>query len=86
MKKRVIYPAEIRNSRFISYSEMATVTTLQDGSILKIFNPNMLNFMKGVGIDTERKILDAKSIKGSPEVLIPTAAAYFPNGKFMGIQ
>lgn len=84
MKKRIIYAAEINNATFMSHSEMATVVTLKDGSILKVFNPDMLNFMKGVGIDTERKILDAKPIKGSPEILIPTAAAYFPNGRFMG--
>lgn len=84
MKKRVIYPAEISNAKFMSHSEMATVVTLQDGSILKVFNPSMLSFMKSVGIDTERKILDAGPIKGSPEILIPTAAAYFPNGRFMG--
>lgn len=84
MKKKVIYPAEIKNAKFMSHSEMATVVSLQDGGILKVFEPGMLGLMKSVGIDTEKKILDAKPIKGSPEILIPTSAAYFPNGKFIG--
>lgn len=84
MEKRVIYNWEIGNSTFMAQSQMAKVVALRDGSILKIFDPGMLYFMKEVGIDTERKILDAKPIKKSPEILVPTAATYFPDGRFMG--
>lgn len=41
---------------------MAKVVALRDGSILKIFDLRILYFMKEVGIDEERKILDAKPI------------------------
>ena len=84
MKKRIIYGAELQNSTFMSQSEMARVVSLSDGSILKIFDPSMLGFMGLIGIDMEKKINDAKPIAGSPEILVPTAAAYSQNGTFMG--
>ncbi len=82
MEKRVIWNYDSRNK--MSESSTACVYNLNDGSILKIFNPNFILQMRGTIYDVEKKILDAKPILNSPEILVPTSAAYRLDGSFMG--
>jgi len=57
---------------------------LDNGSVLKIFNPMMLCVMKDHGVDMEQKILDSDLIKTSSEILKPTASVYGRSGSFIG--
>ena len=67
----------------LSVSENASTYKLGNGSILKIFNPYIFSVAKLVDIDIERKILDAKPIKSTPEILVPSKAVY-SGSEFVG--
>lgn len=76
MRKREIHDYDLRNAKLIFKGESCKVLRLNNGSVLKIFDPMVIELSKTVGADIEAKILDAVPIKQSPEILVPTAAAY----------
>jgi hypothetical protein len=84
MKKRVIFEQEVKRATLISNGEDALVIRLNNGSVLKIFKNHTLEIFKDCNIDIESKILAATPIKNSPEILIPTSAAYDESGNFIG--
>lgn len=84
MRKSFLQEINLNKSKKIATTEGATVIKLNNGNILKIYHPGMVEAAKLVGIDIEAKILSAEPIKNSPEILIPTAAVYMPNGTFCG--
>ena len=68
-------------SKSASYQEykidFSNVFQLKDGSFLKIFDANIIQFMKNnSSYDIERKILEAKPVPNVPEILIPTKIVY----------
>jgi len=67
----------LNNMKEISVSDTACTYRLSNGSVLKIFNPDLLVVGKLIDVDFERKILEAKPIKTAPEIVIPTSAVYF---------
>lgn len=83
MNKRVITGELIKKSMVLSDKGISAVYRLRDGSILKVFSPEYLHAMKLIGVDFEKKILDAKRIPNAKEILIPTAAAYMKD-HFLG--
>lgn len=84
MKRRIMHDSDLKNSKLISDGDMAVVVKLNDGSILKVFNPILIQASREVGADIEKKILGAKSIANSPEILSPTSVVYSTDNKFMG--
>lgn len=83
MKINDIESMNLNKMKQLSVSDNACTYKLNNGSILKIFNPSIIQLAKFVDIDFERKILDAKPIKSSPEILVPTSAVYCKNN-FVG--
>lgn len=83
MNKRVITGELIRKSIVLDDKGISAVYRLRDGSILKVFDQKYLGAMKLIGVDFEKKILDAKRIPNAKEILIPTAAAYMKD-RFVG--
>lgn len=84
MKKRIIFDRDVKRATLISNGEDALVIKLNNGSILKIFKQHTLEVLEELNIDIESKILSAVPLKNSPEILIPTSAAYDEAGKFIG--
>lgn len=84
MKKKILQEYDFRNSIKISETPMSAVFRLNNGSILKIYNPDFIYLQKKIGVDVEAKILDAVPLKMSPEILIPTSAVYTKDGTFAG--
>lgn len=83
MNKKIIRSNTLNGSSLISRGGISTVFRLSDGSILKVFDANVLSTFREIGVDLERKILDAKKIPNAKEIIIPTAAAY-AGDKFIG--
>lgn len=84
MKKKILREYDFKKSVKLSTTENATVFKLNNGSVLKIYNPDIIELHKNIGVDIESKILDAKPLKKIPEILVPTSAVYTENGKFCG--
>ena len=84
MKKIILKESDFQHYKIIAEQEFSTVFQLKDGSILKLYEPSMLNLQKCLGFDTEEKILDAVPLKESPEILVPTSAVYTKTGDFCG--
>jgi len=84
MKKKILYKHDFSRGKLLSKGEDATVIKLNNGNILKIFHPETISISKECGVDIEAKILDAVPIKHSPEILVPSVAAYYENGAFLG--
>lgn len=84
MKKRIIYINTFKSGKLLSKGEDATVIELNDRSVLKVFHPETIDICKKCGVDVESKILNAVPIKNSPEILVPTSAAYYEDGAFLG--
>ena len=84
MDKKVINTSDLKGAKVIANKEYTVIFRLNDGSILKVFNPNFLFEQKDAGIDIEAKILDADPLKYSPEIIVPNYAAYDSCGRFLG--
>lgn len=84
MKKRYIDGSDLKDAKLISEEGFSNVLKLRDGSILKIFSIDMVRASAIVGSDIEGKILSARNIDSSPEILIPTSAVYSKNVGFVG--
>lgn len=82
MKKKVLHDYDLRKGKLMAETETATVIRLNNGSVLKLFRPDILQHSTIVNM--EQKILDAVPIKHSPEILVPTAAVYSEQGNFAG--
>ena len=86
MKKIFLQELDSKGAIQIAITDTATIYQLKNGSILKLYNPGVVEIQKlpGIDIDVERKILSARPVQNSPEILIPEAAVYDKNGKFCG--
>jgi len=82
MKKRVLYTHEYKNAKLVARTKYSLILKLGNGSILKVFDPNMIEILKKAGYDIETKILSASPLKNSPEIIVPTSAVYNENGQF----
>ena len=57
--------------------EGETSVVFRDGdSVIKLFNPMILQMEKWVGLNTEKKVLEAKKYDDLPELNVPTKAIY----------
>lgn len=85
MKKIFIDASDLEGSKLI-YDELFTrIIKLRDGSILKEFSTDIINHSNEIGANAEGKVLSSEHIKGSPEILFPTAAVYSKyDGGFIG--
>lgn len=72
------------NGQILSNSYLSTILKLKDGSILKIFKPDVIASLKKLGFDTEEKVLDSEYLEHSKEIITPQATIYYPNGVFAG--
>lgn len=84
MKKLVMTEKELQGWSLMANTDLGAVVKLRDGSVFKMFRPQMLELLKIAGSDVEEKILDAKPIADSPEIIVPTAAVYDARGTFYG--
>ena len=84
MRKKVLQDYDFRGSIIIAKTETASIYLLNNGDILKIYNPGIIDNHKKLGIDIESKILSAVPIKQSPEIIVPTTAVYDKHGQFCG--
>lgn len=82
MKKKVIQDYDLKKGKLLAETETATVIRLSNGSVLKLFRPDILEHSTFVNL--EQKILDAVPLKHSPEILVPTSAVYSKEGNFNG--
>ena len=63
-------------------SEGETSVILKDNdTVIKLFDPMILQLEKTVGLDTEKKVLEAKKYTDLPELNVPTSAIYDINTK-----
>ena len=61
-------------------SEGETSVILKDkDTVIKLFDPMILQLEKTVGLDTEKKVLEAKKYTDLPELNVPTSAIYDVN-------
>lgn len=84
MNKTTINSLNLKGAKTLANTGISRVILLSNGFVLKLFDPMILNLFKLSGDDIEAKILDAKPIAGSPEILTPTSAVYSENGLFVG--
>lgn len=84
MRKKIFTEKDFIGMTPIVKTESGIVIKLKDGSIIKIFDPNVINMLKFIKIDIEKKILDAKPIPHSLEIITPTSIVYDKNGNFTG--
>lgn len=84
MKIKNINNMKLGRVEKISVSDTSDVYRLGNGSVLKLFQPEVIMLSKLVGVDIEGKILAAKPIKSSPEILVPTSAIYDDSRNFIG--
>lgn len=84
MKRRFIDDSDLKGAKLISDEGFTRVIKLSDGSILKIFRPDIIEASKGVGADIEGKVLSARHIDNSPEILVPISAVYSKHRGFVG--
>lgn len=86
MKRMFLKELDLSGIIKIATTDTATIYQLINGSILKLYNPGVVEVQKlpGIDIDVERKILTARHIPNSPEILIPEAAIYDHNKMFCG--
>lgn len=84
MKKKILQTQDFNKSKKLATTDIATVFQLNNGNILKIYHPGIVEIQKMAGFDVEAKILSAEPLKNSPEILVPTSAIYTPNNVFCG--
>lgn len=70
----------------ISESEKSRVYKDNKGNIIKIFNPFVMKLLASIGDDKEKKVMGAKPLINTPEILIPNAGIYDYNDKFLGYR
>lgn len=76
----------LKRLKLISQTEKSNVYLDGKGNIIKIFNPVMMAILKNIGDDKEKKIMLAKPLKHTEEILIPNAALCSYNGNFLGYR
>lgn len=81
MKKKILNGVEVR---LLSSVGGASCFELKDGSMLKIYMPNTITRAKFAGINLEDKIMNAKEIVGSPEVIVPSYGVFNLKCDFCG--
>lgn len=84
MKKRFLDDSDLEGAKLVYDEGFTKVIKLSDGSILKIFSPDIIAASKEVGADIEGKVLSARYIDNSPEILVPTSAVYSKHRGFVG--
>lgn len=84
MKKKILQEHDLKKATPITTTETATLFKLNNGNIMKIYHPGIVEVQKLIDIDVEAKILSAQPLKNSPEILVPTSAVYTKNGVFCG--
>lgn len=82
MKK--VYIDQLKITKAIGQSQQANIYQLNDGSILKLFNPMILYFYKNIGYNLEKKILDAKPLFNIPEIIVPKQIVLDRKNNFNG--
>ena len=83
MQKTNINNIDFKSAKQLSNTGICRVILLKNGFVLKLFDPTIVNLFKLSGDDIEAKILNAKPIPGSQEILTPTMAVY-SEGLFIG--
>ncbi len=87
MKKIEIDPKlYLKRLKLISETKKSRVYSDGKGNIIKIFNPIIMEILKSIGDDKEKKVLLAKPMDNVKEILIPNAAIYDYNDKFLGYR
>lgn len=81
MKRKILNGVE---ARLLSSDNGVSCFELKDGSMLKIYMPNLITRAKFAGINLEDKIMNAKEILGSPEVIVPSHGAFNSKCDFCG--
>ena len=84
MQKTNINNIDFKGAKQLANTGICRVILLKNGFVLKLFERTIINLFKLSGDDIEAKILNAKPIPGSPEILTPTSAVYSENGFFVG--
>ena len=86
MKKILLQDLDLKEIKLLASTDTARIFELANGSILKIYHEGIIELQKmpGIDIDVERKILSAKPIENSPEILTPQTAIYFSDNRFVG--
>ena len=74
---------ELKIKKIINHNNKSIIYLLENGTVLKLYNTKLLEMLKRVGIDHEKKILDAKEITKVPEIITPKKAVY-ENKTFIG--
>lgn len=75
--------SELKIKKIINHNNKSIIYLLENGTVLKLYNTKLLEMLKRVGIDHEKKILDAKEITKVPEIITPKKAVY-ENKTFIG--
>lgn len=70
--------------QILACTYLSTTIKLKDGSVIKLFKPEMLAALKDEGYDLEGKILNSENTTHSKEIVAPTSSVYYPNGSFAG--
>ena len=66
-----IQASELKIKKIINHNNKSIIYLLENGTVLKLYNTKLL---KKLGIDHEKKILDAKEIARVPEIITPKKA------------
>ena len=74
---------DLKLKELISATNKSVVYLLDNGQVLKVYNPHMLAELRKLGIDEKQKIADAKILPTIPEILIPLSMVY-DRGVFVG--
>lgn len=70
--------------QILSYGYLNTTIRLKDGSVIKLFKPEILSQLKDKQYDIEEKIINSEKTTHSKEIVTPTSLVYYPNGAFAG--
>lgn len=84
MKKIILASDLASNLKPLTMSGNATLFKMKNGNILKIFNPFYMTMAKMCGINLEKKIEAAESVKLSDKIKKPTSVFYDVNNSFIG--
>jgi len=84
MKKVYLNDKLLLESVPIAITETSRIMKLQNGDILKLYNPDFITLNKTIGIDIKEKILTADQRKHSPEILVPTSVVHTIDNRFCG--
>jgi hypothetical protein len=84
MKKALSISFFQSSSKMLHMGKQSTVIQLTNGDVLKIFNPDFLDFLAKEGVSFENKILDSQRANTIPEIVKPKVITYGLDGQFEG--